>query len=260
VTDHRPKQAWVVYGLLKLPYRRMRSTEVAAASDVVFLTTPDRVIEAEFAAIRRWLIPGTIVAHCSGSLGADVFKGAREQGLGTLALHPVQSFTSHAQAIRALPGSFFAIEGSPTGVRFGRDLVRRLHGHCVVVTGRERPLYHAMCVFASNLLNAVLDGAETVASRMGIPRRRAARMFAPLARTVLEAAVESGAGPALTGPVRRGDWETVRRHMSALAREAPELVPMYRILSLRLLKLARGQGLDDAGARRVRAALEGTRC
>lgn len=255
VADRNAKQAWVAYGLLKIPYRRWRSRELAAACDVLFLTTPDAHVGREFRAIRRWILPGTVVAHCSGSLGVEVFDDARDRGLETLALHPIQSFSSHAQAIRDMVGCHFALEGSASGLRFGRELVRRLNGHSMVVPGHSRPLYHAMCVFASNFLNAVFAGAEQIAARLGLPRRRAARLLLPLARTVLESAAEFGAVETLTGPVQRGDADTVRRQLAALREKVPQLVPIYRVLSEQLVAMSRRQGLSRAAARRTLEAI-----
>lgn len=257
VTDLKPKQAWVVYGLMKQHYERLSSHEVAAASDVLFLTVPDTHIVPVFESVHRWLIPGTIVAHCSGAFGTEVLAGAREQGLGMLALHPVQSFWSHSQAIRSLPGSFFAAEGSVTGLRFGRHLVRQLHGGWVVVHGPDRSLYHAMCVFASNFISALFDGAEEIARELGISRRRAGLMLAPLARTVLDNVMERGAGPSLTGPVERGDAVTVAAHLRALEKRTPRLAPMYRVMSGRLAEMAKREGLDAAALRKLKQALEG---
>jgi predicted short-subunit dehydrogenase-like oxidoreductase (DUF2520 family) len=256
VADLRPKQAWVVYGLTKERYERLSSRDVAAASDVLFLTVPDAHIGPVFELVRKWLIPGTIVAHCSGAFGPDVFARAKEQGLGTLALHPVQSFSSHSQAIRSLPGSFFAADGSASGLRFGRHLVRQLHGGWVVVRGPDRSLYHAMCVFASNFISALFDGAEEIAGELGISRRRAGLMLAPLTRTVLDNIGEQGAGPSLTGPVERGDALTVAAHLRALEKRAPKLAPMYRIMSGRLVEIARRRGMDAAAVRKLEKALE----
>jgi predicted short-subunit dehydrogenase-like oxidoreductase (DUF2520 family) len=256
VTDLKPKQAWVVYGLLKQPYERLSSRAVAAASDVLFLTVPDAHIGPVFESVRRWLIPGTIVAHCSGAFGPEVFARAREQGLGTLALHPVQSLSSHSQAIRSLPGSFFAADGSASGLRFGRYLVKQLHGSCVLVRGPDRPLYHVMCVFASNFVSALFDAAETIAGELGISRRRAGRMLEPLARTVLDSIVEHGAGPSLTGPVERGDALTVAVHLRALAKRAPKFAPVYRMMSGQLVEMARREGLERGAVRRLKQALE----
>lgn len=255
VADKRPKQAWVVYSLLKLPYERMRPVEVASGSDVLFITTPDSSIEPEFQSVRRSLVPGAIVVHCAGAMGVDAFKGAVEQGLDVLAMHPAQTFASHAQAIQALPGSLFALEGSRRGLAFGRRLARLLRGDCVLVKGRDRALYHAVCVFASNFLNGLFAAVEVGSGRLGISRRKAARAFVPLARVVLENIAASGAANSLTGPVERGDWQTVARHVAALEERAPGLVPAYRVLSRQLLGLARRRGLADEAARRLRRVL-----
>jgi len=256
VVDKRPRQAWVVYGLLKLPYRRVRARDVAAESDVLFLTVPDSSIEPEFLAIRRWMLPGTIVAHCSGTLGSDVFHNGEQQGLHTLALHPVQSFVTPAQAIRSLPGCFFVLEGSPEGRRFGRRLVGQLKGRAVVIRTPDRPLYHALCVFSSNFLNALLDAAETIAAQLCLSRRQTLRMLLPLMRSVLDNCERFGPVAGLTGPVQRGDADTVRRHLLALQSRVPELVPVYRVLSLRLIDMAKRQGSAAGAVRRVRAVLE----
>jgi predicted short-subunit dehydrogenase-like oxidoreductase (DUF2520 family) len=256
VTDSKPKQAWVIYGLMKRQYERLSSREVAAASDVLFLTVPDTHIGPVFESVRRWLVPGAIVAHCSGAFGPEVFGHAQEQGLGVLALHPVQSFSSHSQAMRSLPGSFFAADGSASGIRFARHLVRQLHGGWVRVSSADRSLYHAMCVFASNSVCALFDAVEEIARELGISRRRAGSMLAPLARTVLDNIAEQGAASSLTGPVERGDALTVAAHLQALRKRAPALVPMYRVISERLVEMAARSGLDKAAVRKLKAALE----
>ncbi|MEO0080078.1 MAG: DUF2520 domain-containing protein [candidate division WOR-3 bacterium] len=256
ITDKRPKQAWLAYGWLKIPYQRLRPRDIAARSDVLFLTVPDGSIEPEFSAVRRWILPGTIVAHCSGALGTDAFPGAQKQGLETLALHPVQTFTSHSLAIQNLPGSHWTLEGSPKGLQFGRRLVRQLKGRALVVRSADRPLYHAMCVIASNFLNCLLDASETIAENLGLSRAGARRMLLPLMRAVLDSSERLGPVRALTGPAQRGDAETLERHLSALGSRLPELVPLYRIISLRLLELANRQGLNKRAVRRIRESLE----
>jgi predicted short-subunit dehydrogenase-like oxidoreductase (DUF2520 family) len=259
VADKRPRQAWVAYGLLKLPYERLRTTEVAARSRVLFLTTPDSAIAPEYAAVRRWLLPGALVVHCAGAHGIEALGGHRDAGHEALALHPVQSFASHAQAIASLPGSTFAVEGTPAGLRFASGLVRRLRGSLVTIRGEDRPLYHAMCVFASNFLNVLGDAVEDLAGKVGLNKRDGVRTLAALPRAVLENIIESGSLASLTGPVQRGDTQTVARHVAALRGRAPQLVPLYRSLSLHLTLMAARQGLPAARVRRLRAVLREAR-
>ncbi len=115
-----------------------------------------------------------------------------------------------------------------------------------------------MCVFASNFVSALFDGAEEIAGELGISRRRAGLMLAPLARTVLDNIAEQGAGLSLTGPVERGDALTVAAHLRALEKRAPKFAPMYRVMSDRLVEMARRKGLDKAAVTRLKAALGGS--
>ncbi|MEO0073464.1 MAG: DUF2520 domain-containing protein, partial [candidate division WOR-3 bacterium] len=181
-----------------------------------------------------------------------------EQGLETLALHPVQSFSSHAQAIKGIRGCYFALEGTLRGLIFGRRFVRKLGGRSITVRGPQRPLYHAMCVFGSNFITGLFGAAEDIGDSLGIPRGRVARMLLPLATTVLQNAVEYGAVASLTGPVQRGDFDTVRKQLAALRQELPQLTPCYRVMTEHLVAIARRQGLSKrVAARLLRIVKEG---
>ncbi len=253
LTDKDPARTRAAYRRLKLPFRRMSPSEVAARSDVLFFTVPDSSIARAYRSARP--VPGTIVCHCSGTLGLEVFEGWDRAGLDTLALHPAQVFTSHAQAIHSLPGSWWALDGSKRGRAFGRRLVRLLHGRAVTVAGAARPAWHAACVFASNFQAALFAAVERIGSGLNIKQNRMLEIVAPLSRATLESILRQGPTKALTGPVQRGDGETVQAHLEALARQAPELLPVYRELSLRLVGLARRRGLTRSAQRRLEAIL-----
>ncbi len=253
LADKDLSKARAAYRRLGLRFCNMQSSELARESDVVFFTVSDCSIVSAFRAARP--MPGTIVAHCSGALGLEVFEGYERTGLEVLALHPVQVFASHAQAIKSLPDSWWALDGSKEGLAFGRRLVRLLRGKAVTVRSEARPAWHAACVFASNFQAALLDAVERIGPSLGMMPGRMVETLGPLARASLENVLRHGPAQALTGPVERGDTETVRAHLEALARYAPELVPMYRELSLRLVELAASKGLTRPAPCRLRTVL-----
>ena len=243
-----------------LPYRNPGAGRIAAASEVLFLTVPDREITGVFGRIRSRLRPGTVVAHCSGFFGAELFTAAAESGIETLAFHPAMAF-SEPQSPGAgrmkrpdvrLPALVYALDGSRTGIRFGRRLARQLEGTAIVVRGPDRPLYHAMCVFASNLQHALREAAERVGCRLGIAPAQLCRLLNPLMRATFDNLVADGTGPGLTGPVRRGDSGTIAGHLTALSDHEPELVPLYIGLTRRLVKLARRQGTSRLDLQKIR--------
>lgn len=235
--------------------RSVEAHQLVATSDVLFITTTDRAISTVYRQIATELRPGTIVAHCSGAIGPEVFDDAPERRLGTLALHPLRVLASTDQAVSSLPGSFFVLAGSPTGIRFGRDLVRALGGEVLELRADCRPLYHAMCVFASNFLLAGLVGAEVISQQLGIARRAAQPALLGLAGSALTAASELGIEKSLTGPIARGDVETVEANLAALKSHLPGLVKPYREFSRLLLEHVSRRRLPDSTLRKLRATL-----
>lgn len=211
--------------------------ELAEAAEVIFITVPDREIKKVYQEIQDRVKPGSLLVHCAGSFGTEVFEGAEKRQLETLALHPIQTFLRPEQAIRDLPGSFFAISGTRAGIRFGRRLVKELRGRGIVVPNEDRALYHTLCVFVSNFMNALFSAAETIGERLGFSANRTRRLVLPLALSTLRNIVNQGARASLTGPVQRRDRQTIARHIRALKRELPELVPLYRALNRQLMAI-----------------------
>jgi predicted short-subunit dehydrogenase-like oxidoreductase (DUF2520 family) len=225
----------------------VRIDRLVKESSILFLTVPDQAIKPVYRKIRRRLRPQTIVVHCAGSFGVEVFDAAREYGLETLALHPIQTLVGPKQGLAVLPGSYFALDGTKAGLKFGRKLVRQLRGRVILVPGKDRPLYHAMCVFASNFINGLLEAAEEIGKKLGFSRRQTIAMLLPLIKSTLNNIRERGALASLTGPVKRGDRKTVARHIQALKENIPELVPVYRTLTRRLKVILKQ---ENKGSRR----------
>jgi predicted short-subunit dehydrogenase-like oxidoreductase (DUF2520 family) len=241
LADKSPARVRAAGRLLGRRFDRLTAAWVAARSQVLFLTVPDREVARVYSALRPRVRPGTLVAHCSGFLGIETFAGAVEDGVETLAFHPAQAAAGGTGTADGLGRCTFAVDGSRVGLAFGRDLAQRLGGDFLLVRGVDRPLYHAMCVFVSNFQNALRESAERVARELGIPSDRVPRILDPLTRTTAENLLRSGAGPGLTGPVRRGDVATVAGHIAVLRSRVPELVPLYESLTRRLVELARSQ-------------------
>ena len=92
--------------------------EVTRAAGLVFITTPDDVIQSvcEELAAADAFSPGTVVAHCSGALSSAILASAREAGARVGSMHPLQTFATVEQAVELLPGSYCCIEGDPEAV------------------------------------------------------------------------------------------------------------------------------------------------
>jgi predicted short-subunit dehydrogenase-like oxidoreductase (DUF2520 family) len=190
-------------------------------SDVVLLCVPDSEIEAAAAHVRP---SAALVGHTSGATPLTALGEGEAFGL-----HPLQTIVS---ADSTVAGSGAAIAGSSRrALETARELARTLGMEPFEIDDSQRAAYHAAASIASNYLLAVEAAAETVAAGAGIAPADARRMLGPLVRQTVENWQRLGPERALTGPVARGDEETVERQAEAVESVAPELAPLFAELT-----------------------------
>jgi predicted short-subunit dehydrogenase-like oxidoreductase (DUF2520 family) len=180
-----------------------RRDDVAGAAhgvDLLVIATPDAAIEA----VARAVTPSddAVVVHLAGSLGIAALAPHSRRG----AIHPLVSLTPESGS--QLKGAWFAVSGDPLAWRVVSDM----DGRPIAVADDGRTCYHAAAVIASNHLVALLGQVERVAALAGVPFEA----YLDLVRGTVDNVAALGPGAALTGPVARGDWETVARHLAAL--------------------------------------------
>lgn len=176
-----------------------------------------------------------LVGHTSGATGLAVFESL-ETGEGTFALHPLQTVPDSETDLKGAPA---AVAGSNEGaLSAARELAGSLEMTPFEIADEVRALYHAAASVASNFLVTLEQEAADLLEVAGVENPR--EVLAPLVRRSLENWVERGPD-ALTGPVARGDRETVESHRRAIERSSPELLELYDILAARTELLARGR-------------------
>jgi predicted short-subunit dehydrogenase-like oxidoreductase (DUF2520 family) len=195
--------------------------EALGSAEMVLLCVPDSAV----AQVARGLAPseGRVVAHCSGSLGLDVLDPAPRRA----SVHPLASLPDAAVGAARLVGAWFAVSGDPVA----SEVVGALRGHVVALDDADRATYHAAAAIASNHLVALMGQVERVANSAGVPLEAYRR----LALESLEGAFDTAPAEALTGPVARGDWDTVRRHLVAIPVEER---PAYLAMAAEAARLA----------------------
>lgn len=219
--------------------------ELAGASDLVFITTPDSVI-GEITGSVSWR-PGQGVVHCCGAASTEILRHAASQGAITGAFHPFQTFAgidSPEETAARLVGVTFAVAGEGWVVEFLKELADDLGGRAVFIRDADRPLYHASAVLSCGYLAALLQAAVEVWQKLGFTDQEAINTLYPLARATLENVSKRGVPASVTGPVVRGDAVTVQSHLEALAQRMPELVGLYRDLTALSLPLAAQRGVS----------------
>ena len=196
------------------------------ASDLLWICVSDDAI----ARVAQAMAPawrGKVALHSSGALTSEALRTLRRGGAATASAHPMMTFVRGAKT--PLNGVSFALEGDAAAVRMARRMVTDLGGRPFVIAATAKPLYHAMGSFASPLSIATLAVAEQVGRAAGVPG--AAKAMRPLVRRTIENYFAAGAAEAFSGPIRRADLETVRKHLAALKK-----VPAARAAYVALAK------------------------
>ena len=195
-------------------------------ADVVLLCVPDDAIADIAATVRT---AGGLIGHTSGATpltGID------------FGLHPLQTFVGD-EGPDAFRGIGCAVAGRTTeATDAALALATALGAHPFVITDEQRAAYHAAASIASNYLVTLEAAAEQIAGAAGLSPVEARELLAPLVRRTVDNWAALGPEAALTGPVARGDEQTVARQRAAIADAAPDLLPLFDVLAEQTRALA----------------------
>ena len=182
-------------------------------AELVLLCVPDRAIAEVAASIEQ----GPWLAHVSGATPLAALDPHERR----FSVHPLQTFTLD-RGPEQLDGAWAAVTAETEEAReLAFELARLLGLEPFELEDADRPLYHAGAVVASNYLVALYEAAAGLVAAAGAPPEA----LEPLMRRTIENGFE------LTGPIERGDWETIEAHREAIRRVRPDLEPLYDVLA-----------------------------
>ena len=205
----------------------------------LIVAVPDDALEPVAALLAESAAPGGLALHTCGLRGPEALAALEARGVSCAALHPLQTVATPEQGLSALAGAVFGLTGSGPAAEWALEIVRLLEGRALEIPAGKRPLYHAAAVMAGNYAAALIDAAVILMGEAGVDREQALEALGPLIRTSVENALALGPLAALTGPIERGDINTVRAHLQALA-DAPETVRgLYRSAGLHTIEMSR---------------------
>lgn len=230
------------------PIASARLGDLSKESAVVFVTTPDRSIArtaTKLAEQEHLDFSGMVFLHTSGALDSQVLSPVAKRGGHVLCLHPIQVFPRTAkprELAKQLSGICFGLEGDDRGIAMGKKLAGDLDGRTLVIPRDLKSLYHIACVVASNYLVALMSLLEEISTKLGLEGKNFLGVFEDLIGSTLKAVKTSSPRESLTGPIERGEVETVRLHLKELERKLPYLVPFYTVMGMETLRLAVKKG------------------
>ena len=207
-----------------------KPTAVARDCDVLLLTVPDDMLDNVVTQLSASgaIHEGQLVVHTSGSHGLRVLEPATRVGARPVALHPAMTFTGTAIDLDRLADCVFGVTAGPDERVWAAEVVAELGGTVMWVPEELRGLYHAGLAHGANHLVTLVTQAMELLGAAGAADPAA--ILRPLLQAALDNALAEG-DSALTGPIVRGDVNTVRAHLAELARTAPDTLPSYVALA-----------------------------
>ncbi|MFW5731787.1 MAG: Rossmann-like and DUF2520 domain-containing protein [Planctomycetota bacterium] len=190
---------------------------------------------------------GDIVLHCSGAMDSGALQAARQAGASCASWHPLQTFPS-GEAVASLAEVPFFAEGDRAALTLAKTLSAAVGGEFYEIAPGGKALYHAAAVMACNYVSTMLDSAEMLMDQAGVDADTARAAMGPLVRQTVENALLRGPADTLTGPIARGDADTVRRHLAAMRQAGlGELASLYRAVARQTAEIARRRGSEVCG-------------
>lgn len=224
---------------------------------VVLVTVRDAQLDAAITELTRApLAKEAVVLHASGSTDPPTLELLRRAGHPCGTFHPLVPLADERRAADRLRGAWIGIDGDERARAMAASLARALGAHAVAIPPGEKPRYHAAAVFAANFPIVLAAIADRLLRESRISANDAWQAILHLMRTAVANVESQSPAEALTGPIARGDQDTVRAHVAALAND-PEALAAYRALSRAALALARERGVAPATIRAMELALLG---
>lgn len=231
--------------------------DIPSLADHVLIAVSDVAIAAVADELARGGMRGGVALHTAGAHGPDLLEPLAARGVSCGVIHPLQTIADPTLGAEALRGATFGVSGNASAIDWALQLVEAAAGIPLRIRANSFASYHAGAVMAGNAVIAAIDAAVVLLGAAGVEKRAALRAIGPLCLTSARNALDIGPEAALTGPVQRGDAETISAHVEALASCPPYVAALYRASGHALVDIAQRGGLAEQSALAIRKALDG---
>ncbi len=190
-------------------------------------------------------------------MSARVFKPLENHGALGLSIHPLQTIATPSEGIRNISGSLFAIDGNEKAFNIAEKIVNDLDGTPFIIDSDKKPLYHLAAVIVCNYFVTLMDVGTNLMKEINIDEKMATEGLIKLVKGTLNNIERLGTVEALTGPISRGDIDTIKDHITAIKKYSPSTMNLYKTLGKYTTDLAIKKGsIDRDRARKIFDQLE----
>ena len=210
-------------------------------SDTIVISTPDDKILEVWNKIKNLSIKNKFICHLSGSLSSNIFSNISHYGAYGYSIHPIFPISDKYNSYKSLKNAFITIEGDRKYINEVKLFIESLGNKTKVLEKSDKTLYHLASVISSNLIIGLINISLNYLKEYGFTDKEAINALYPLIKENIEGINNKGVINSLTGPVERGDFNTINRHLLNIKEEDKDI---YISLSNKILSLALEKNKD----------------
>ncbi|CAH2214572.1 Rossmann-like and DUF2520 domain-containing protein [Tepidibacter aestuarii] len=220
------------------PYESL--SDMIKISDIIFITTNDDSIESAVNKLSQENIlkEGQIIVHMSGSHSSSILNSIEKFGCYIYSMHPLQSFANVEKSVEKLENTVFTIEGSIEKIDVLESILEKTENKYFKIDSNSKNIYHAGACVISNYLVTLMDFGLSFFDSIGIDEKDAFEAVYPLIEGTIENIKNLGCKNALTGPLARGDINTIENHLNSIKVNIPQKLSFYETMALMTLDLS----------------------
>lgn len=206
-------------------------------SEIIFITTPDEIIEKTCQDLidAHALTRHSVIVHCSGVLPSSILAAAKTAECSIASVHPIKSFADPETLSENFAGTYCSLEGDASALDILKTLFENLGAITFQINSQDKVRYHAALVLANNYATTLHYHATQLLQDIGLEKDISKSFVTSLQNDALTNIQASNHQQALTGPIQRGDLQTIQKHLEAL----PDgyIKQLYAVLGLGTLEL-----------------------
>lgn len=210
-------------------------------SDTIVISTPDDKILEVWNKIKNLSIKNKFICHLSGSLSSNIFSNISHYGAYGYSIHPIFPISDKYNSHKSLKNAFITIEGDRKYINEVQLFIESLGNKTKILEKNDKTLYHLASVISSNLIIGLISISLNYLKEYGFTEKESFNALYPLIKENIEGINNKGLINSLTGPVERGDFNTINRHLLNIKEEDKDI---YISLSNKILSLALEKNKD----------------
>lgn len=229
-------------------------------SDIIIISVKDDEIESVCKQLKKYKkeLADKIIFHTSGTLSSELLTKYFNNKNNAGSFQPVQSFNVHSLKQKdKFINSYILLEGGKNFLRFAKKVCKSFNSKYLVVNEQEKRLFHIISVFASNYLVTYINELCNGYRIKKLSGKKVYNVIRPLITNTLDNIEKSEYFyEALSGPIERGDINTIKKHLNELKSMNITLYILYKLLGFHTIELAlKKKSINSKIAAKIRSVL-----